>query len=387
MKIYRVGGCIRDEIMGLTPHDTDYVIVGSTPEEMLALGYSQVGKDFPVFLHPETNEEYALARKERKTGFGHTDFETIFDPSVTIEEDLQRRDLTINAIANPHNFEGEMVDPFGGIEDLKNGVLRHVSEAFKEDPLRVLRLARFHSRFGFEVHQTTIDMCKEMVANGDIEHISKERIFAEFKKALNGPNVYKFHYLLKSVGLNYCKPNSNWRLYRSMDEGQYDNLLTDEQKIMVKLSWLFARFDFAELKSQMKALSIPTDYIQFCEDAHIVRELYDYLDENRYSTDEFEIIPILRKINWPSRIMKTPNYLDIMTKIYADGKRTKRIIEAYIGAQKTVQQFIDEYTVTEGEMPSGKLINAHIMHMQSVLVKQLLCDITETRKKFWNSYD
>ncbi len=146
---YRVGGAVRDELLGRAVSDTDWVVVGATPETMVASGYRPVGRDFPVFLHPQTHEEYALARTERKHGHGYRGFEFFASPDVTLEEDLVRRDLTINAMAR--GPDGALVDPFGGARDLERGVLRHVSPAFAEDPLRVLRVARFAARFGFDV--------------------------------------------------------------------------------------------------------------------------------------------------------------------------------------------------------------------------------------------
>ena len=181
MKIYKVGGCVRDELLGAPVRDVDWVVVGATPARMSELGYQQVGADFPVFLHPRTHEEYALARKERKVGPGHKGFETSFDPSVTLEEDLSRRDLTVNAMAmDPAT--GEIVDPFGGRADLAAGVLRHVSEAFAEDPLRVLRLARFQARMGFAPHPGTLDLCRQICESGALRDLSMERVRAELGK-------------------------------------------------------------------------------------------------------------------------------------------------------------------------------------------------------------
>lgn len=183
MKIYKVGGCVRDELMGKEARDIDWLVVGATPQQMVALGYKQVGADFPVFLHPVTKEEYALARIERKMGLGHKGFETSFDSTVTIEEDLSRRDLTINAMAQDVET-GEIIDPFGGRQDLANGVLRHVSEAFSEDPLRVLRLARFQARTGFSIHPDTAELCADLCADGSLRELSTERVCAELRKLL-----------------------------------------------------------------------------------------------------------------------------------------------------------------------------------------------------------
>ena len=181
MKIYLVGGAIRDQLLGIPVKDKDWVVVGSTPEEMRAKKFKQVGKDFPVFIHPKTGEEYALARTERKSGHGYTGFEFDTNPNVTLEEDLARRDLTINAIAQ--DKDGNIVDPYNGQEDIKNKKLRHVSDAFSEDPLRVLRIARFHAKFdGFVVVSETVDKIKEILISGELEHLTPERKWLEIYK-------------------------------------------------------------------------------------------------------------------------------------------------------------------------------------------------------------
>ena len=184
--VYLVGGAVRDRLMGLPVKDRDWVIVGATPAELIAAGYSQVGSDFPVFLHPQTKEEYALARTERKTGRGYAGFSFNASAEVSIEQDLMRRDLTINAIAQA--ADGSLVDPFGGQRDLKRGILRHVSNAFIEDPVRVLRVARFAARFaklGFRIAPETIDLMRLQVASGELAHLVPERVFEELKKALS----------------------------------------------------------------------------------------------------------------------------------------------------------------------------------------------------------
>jgi tRNA nucleotidyltransferase/poly(A) polymerase len=181
MKTYLVGGAVRDILLGLEPKDLDYVVVGSSPEEMLSLGYKQVGLSFPVFLHPESGDEYALARKERKVGPGYNGFEVDFDSSVTLEEDLSRRDLTINSIAwDPET--NVFTDPFGGIDDLARRTIKHTSDAFSEDPLRVLRVARFTARYGFTVDDSTKELCKTVVASGEFDSITAERIWVEIEK-------------------------------------------------------------------------------------------------------------------------------------------------------------------------------------------------------------
>ncbi|UCD68619.1 MAG: multifunctional CCA addition/repair protein [Betaproteobacteria bacterium] len=182
MKVYAVGGSVRDQLLGLEVRDQDYVVVGSTPEEMLSLGFKPVGRDFPVFLHPETGEEYALARTERKSGRGYRGFVVHAAPDVSLEQDLERRDLTINAIARDEN--GNIIDPFSGADDLRHGILRHVGPAFVEDPVRVLRTARFAARFGFELAGQTLELMQQMVANGEVDHLVAERVWQELSKGL-----------------------------------------------------------------------------------------------------------------------------------------------------------------------------------------------------------
>lgn len=193
MKRYLVGGAVRDQLLGLEVYDQDWVIVGSSPEEMLSLGYQAVGKDFPVFLHPKTKQEHALARTERKTGAGYKGFECYFDVNVTLEDDLKRRDLTINAIAQDEN--GLLIDPHNGQSDIDNKILRHVSEAFVEDPLRVLRVARFAaklSHLGFRVADETLLLMKQIVARKELESLTAERVWQEWHKSLstNSPQVF-----------------------------------------------------------------------------------------------------------------------------------------------------------------------------------------------------
>jgi tRNA nucleotidyltransferase (CCA-adding enzyme) len=182
VKIYAVGGAVRDELLGLPVADRDYVVVGATPEEMERLGYKPVGKDFPVFLHPQTHEEYALARTERKVARGYKGFTIHAAPDVTLEQDLERRDLTINAMARDE--AGRLVDPFGGAADLERGLLRHVSPAFAEDPVRILRVARFAARFGFTVVPETVALMRAMVASGEADALVPERVWREFSRGL-----------------------------------------------------------------------------------------------------------------------------------------------------------------------------------------------------------
>src|SRR5574344_83645 len=200
MQVYLVGGAVRDKLLGLDKADRDYVVVGSTVENMLKNGFSQVGHDFPVFLHPKTHEEYALARTERKNGHGYLGFNCDFNENITLEEDLIRRDLTINAIAMDE--DGKLYDPFHGVDDLKNKVLRHVSGAFVEDPLRVLRVARFYARFchlGFTIAPETKELMRKIALSGELKALTPERIFIELQKALSTKSPEEFILALREV--------------------------------------------------------------------------------------------------------------------------------------------------------------------------------------------
>lgn len=201
MDVYLVGGAVRDELLGIPVAERDWCVVGATPGEMKALGYRQVGKDFPVFLHPETGEEYALARTERKTGPGYHGFEFRTSPDVTIEDDLARRDITINAMAR--DGKGKLVDPFGGRSDLKKKLLRHVSEAFAEDPVRVLRVARFAARFsqrGFRIADETMELMTGMVEDGEVDELVPHRVWKETEAVLAGPAPRVFFEVLRECG-------------------------------------------------------------------------------------------------------------------------------------------------------------------------------------------
>jgi tRNA nucleotidyltransferase (CCA-adding enzyme) len=201
MEVYLVGGAVRDELLGLPVKERDWVVVGATPEELAQLGFRAVGRDFPVFLHPDTHEEHALARTERKTGPGYRGFAIDCAPEVTLEEDLRRRDLTINAMAR--DPAGGLIDPFGGRDDLERKLLRHVSDAFAEDPVRILRVARFAARFaplGFSVAPETVELMRGMVESGEVDALVPERVWQETQKALGEPRPDAFLGTLRDCG-------------------------------------------------------------------------------------------------------------------------------------------------------------------------------------------
>jgi len=205
MKIYLVGGAVRDALLNRTIKERDYVVIGATIAQMKQQGFTQVGKDFPVFLHPKTKDEHALARTEKKQGSGYTGFICDFNPNITLEEDLIRRDLTVNAIAQDET--GEIIDPYNGKADLNNKILRHVSTAFSEDPLRVLRVARFAARYqylDFTIAEETMTLMANMVNSGELNTLTPERVWMEFDKSLSDGNFFTFLKVLDAINALTC---------------------------------------------------------------------------------------------------------------------------------------------------------------------------------------
>ncbi|MFI4922322.1 MAG: multifunctional CCA addition/repair protein, partial [Burkholderiales bacterium] len=229
------GGAVRDELLGLNVTDRDYVVVGATPQDMLRLGFKPVGKDFPVFLHPKSHEEYALARTERKTARGYKGFKIHAAPDVTLEDDLARRDLTINAIAKDES--GRIVDPYGGVKDLKAGVLRHTSQAFAEDPVRILRVARFAARFGFDVAKETLELMREMTQNGEVDALVAERVWQELAKGLMEAKPSRMFEVLRQCGaLNKILPEVD-RLFGVPQPQEYHPEIDTGAHIMLVIDY------------------------------------------------------------------------------------------------------------------------------------------------------
>ena len=291
MKIYAVGGAIRDTLMGLPVHDIDYVVVGSSVEEMLAVGFRPVGKDFPVFLHPETQAEYALARTERKTGKGYKEFHFYADPSVTLEQDLERRDLTINAMAqevdqNSKPF-GPIIDPYNGQADLAAKIFRHVSDAFAEDPLRLLRIARFAARFPeFTVADETLLALKAIVQSGELNALSAERIWQEVARGLVAVKpMHLFQVLLNTGAASVILPPT---LSSKLSEETfreeliaYFSMAGDslEERCAITLMDLSAR----EIRSWAQSVRMPTE----------VRDFSEIFSELRVLTNKYHNAPYL----------------------------------------------------------------------------------------------
>lgn len=267
VQVYVVGGAVRDELLGRPQSDRDWVLVGASPEDLLALGFRPVGADFPVFLHPHTQEEYALARTERKSGHGYKGFVFHASPDVTLQQDLERRDFTVNAMAM--SADGALYDPFGGYSDLNAGVMRHVSAAFAEDPLRILRLARFLARFTtFTVAQGTLALCQQLVDDGEVSHLVPERTFAELNKGMAEPMPSRMIQLLMKLGAwtillgkngnNSALLNLNFDGFTRLDSIVGGELAQDDSR------WVFLLGGFesiAEISRLGQALRMPSQLI------------------------------------------------------------------------------------------------------------------------------
>ncbi|KXO13511.1 tRNA nucleotidyltransferase [Moritella sp. JT01] len=280
MQIYLVGGAVRDKLLSLPVKDKDFVVVGATPSEMLAQGYQQVGKDFPVFLHPSSKQEYALARTERKSGSGYTGFTCYAAPDVTLEQDLVRRDLTINAMVEDMN--GQIIDPLNARADLDNRILRHISENFSEDPLRVLRVARFAARFhhlGFTIANDTLTLMQGMTRAGDLAELTPERVWQEVEKTLSAANPEIFFHILNEIGaLAVIFPELDALFERTLDmhnEGDNETKTVGQQALIqlkqtallsadiaVRFAALMQQLDNAQvsIKALAKRCKVPNEH-------------------------------------------------------------------------------------------------------------------------------
>lgn len=323
MKIYLVGGAVRDQIMGLTVKDRDYVVVGSTSEEMVKLGYKPVGKDFPVFLHPKTHYEYALARTERKVSKGYKGFKVYTSKEVTLEEDLERRDLTINAIAK--DKRGQFIDPFNGTGDIRKKILRHVSSAFVEDPIRVLRIARFSARFHqFKIHPTTQSILKKIVKNKEIEAVASERVWHEISVGLLEKKSHLMFDVLHQCGalqvlipeINYVK-NKNY-IKRSLEYGNKFKYSLDIKAAIFFMHVYASKTRVKEIAKIYTRLSVPNS----------VRKLTEKLADNMTDLREFkklkprQILDLIYRMD----LFRNPDVLIDIIKIleaYNEGQAKK----------------------------------------------------------------
>ena len=335
MKIYAVGGAIRDTLMGLPVHDIDYVVVGSSVEEMIANGFRPVGKDFPVFLHPKTQAEYALARTERKTGKGYKGFHFYADPSVTLEQDLQRRDLTINAMAQEVDVDGRLcgpiLDPYGGQKDLAAKVFRHVSDAFVEDPLRLLRIARFAARFPeFNVADETMLSLKAIVQAGELNALSAERIWQELARGLVASKPMHMFQVLLNTGAakTILSPTLNVQLaqekFREQLIAHFDSIgdaLDDRCAIALM------NVPASEIRSWAECVRMPIEVRDFSE---IFSELITFIDKCHGRFQAVDVLAWLNRADVWRKPDRGQQLLNLAAKI---GLNVAALIKAMRNAQ------------------------------------------------------
>ena len=363
MKCYRVGGAVRDQLLGFPYTETDWVVVGSTPQEMLDAGFKQVGKDFPVFLHPDSNEEYALARTERKSGRGYHGFEIDAHPDVTLEDDLERRDLTINAMAMLD--DDQLIDPYGGKADLDARILRHVSPAFAEDPLRVLRVARFAARYhhlGFAVADETLKLMQQLSESGELQELSRERIWQELAKGLGevSPGI------LLQV-LDHCKalPALAPEWANSLDEEVYATLaraaslgLNSEQRFAISCMKVPAK----ALTALCTAVCAPKAHSQL---AALYQQLYPL---NAAPGNAAELFKTLEQCD----VLRRPEALQCIIGI--EQARTGADYSLYSEAARAITSVSSEALQAQGI--SGKALGQALREQRLAQVEHLL----QTRK-------
>lgn len=351
MQIYLVGGAVRDQLLHLPVHERDWVVVGSTPEEMLALGYQQVGKDFPVFLHPDTHEEYALARTERKTAAGYTGFTVYADAEVTLEEDLIRRDLTINAMAQ--TSAGKIIDPFNGQEDLQEGFLRHVSSAFVEDPVRILRVARFAARFapfGFRVAHSTHALMKKMVANGEVDALVPERVWKELSRALSAANPEKFFTVLHACGALtrilpqladlFPVPAGGHRAAPSAALQALIEVSQRSQDTRIRFAALLRHLPLTPLKNLCQHLRVPNEYAEL---AQLLAQHFEPLQQAD-KLDAQALLTLLEQLDAFRREARFALLLQTCQRLAPDRQAAwQRLQQAqHTAAQVEARQFVEQ---------------------------------------------
>lgn len=335
MKIYAVGGAIRDSLLGLPISDIDYVVVGSSPEEMIRQGFSPVGSDFPVFLHPITKAEYALARTERKTGLGYKGFSFHASPEVTLEEDLARRDLTINAMAREVSETGEIVgpiiDPYGGQKDIEQKIFRQVSDAFVEDPLRVLRLARFGARFSeFVVADQTQDLLKKIVLTGELKHLVPERVWQELSRGLMTIQPSRMLHILKECSALesiFPKDLNKDQIFTQTCadiDASSKSALNLESRFAALMSWV----DFEQAQTWFEQMRIPSDCRAYAEIFRIWR--HHFLKINGLKAEDLlqwlDRADAWRKPERIEELFKLADVLGIDTKKWRIAFKASRLV-------------------------------------------------------------
>jgi tRNA nucleotidyltransferase (CCA-adding enzyme) len=338
MKTYLVGGAVRDQLLNFPYHERDWVVVGATANEMLDAGFQPVGKDFPVFIHPKTKEEYALARTERKSGKGYTGFDCFSSPDVTLEEDLQRRDLTINAMAQ--DDDGQIIDPYGGQTDLDNKVLRHVSDAFIEDPLRVLRIARFYARYahlGFTVADETLQLMQTIAENDELLHLTPERIWKELERGLGEKSPQCFIQAL--IQCNALKPLlPEWQ---NLDKGLMDcieSVSIHADHSLYAFSILCSELAKELIDSLCQRLKIPNAFYELATLMSQYGSAY-----SATSNDAAEILKRLEALDAFRRHERLQHFFDCCQLLYPTPEGIAQLSQALkISQSINSQQFLEQ---------------------------------------------
>ncbi len=338
MKIYIVGGFLRDQMLGIPAKDKDYVVVGSSPEEMLAKGFQPIGQDFPVFIHPQTKEEYALARTERKSGQGYKGFTFFAHPEVTLEQDLFRRDFTINAMAQEMNLEGQMVgpiiDPYGGQQDIVNKTLKHVSPAFQEDPLRILRLARFMAKLGdFHIDLSTLRLVKQMVSDGELKYLVAERVWQEFSKGLLEKQPSRMlEFLRETKASDTILPSGLSQLEIFKKTQQLIDLGAHHgQDISIQLAYFLSQIGVTELDQWVQKWKIPNELQQFSKILNrFLTSHPQALEEASLTLQFFDQVDAWRKPARLEKVMQACQLIGMDTSIWL--KRLQAAISVDSGA-------------------------------------------------------
>jgi tRNA nucleotidyltransferase (CCA-adding enzyme) len=354
MKIYLVGGAVRDQLLNLAIKERDWVVVGATVDDMLKQGFRQVGKDFPVFLHPKTNEEYALARKERKIGKGYTGFTFDTSKDVTLEEDLKRRDLTINAIAQSEH--DELIDPYHGIADLEKKILRHVSIAFAEDPVRILRVARFAARFaefGFTIAPETMQLMREMTQAGEVDALVAERVWKELERALVEKNPEKFFEVLASCdAIKILFP-------AIISINALMNAATLSPDAKIRFAALLHEQTEAQIKALCERYRAPSDYRELA--LLVSRYFSQYKNAEQLSADD--ILQVLQGTDAFRREERFRNFL-VACQASTSGSQSEFLMTCY-NAAKTVDS--KQFVHLSGKEISEKITAARREKIQSIL--------------------
>ena len=332
MQIFLVGGAVRDMVLGLPPHDSDYVVFGATPQQMLDRGFQRVGKDFPVFLHPQTHDEYALARKEVKTGDKHTDFKFVFGPQITPAEDMQRRDFTCNALMYDPESQ-KIIDLVGGVQDIQNRVIRHVNtEHFIEDPLRVLRMCRFAAKLDFDIAPETMKLAQDMTKTGMLKHLTSERIWKEIETALNTEHFDKFILTMRECGaLNVVLPEVNklWQIPERTDYHPEGNSGAHTILVLQQGYNLSPKIKFALLLHDIGKIQTPPDILprhighdkagvplieQICQRLKVPNQYRDFAVLVAENHMKFHCVPQMRN-------SKLVDFLGKLTDNFRNGKQ------------------------------------------------------------------